>query len=229
MNSVDFSGGGSCWWRWRFQPVFGVFGHLGIDYSFEDPGSGEYLLRHVDYGLPGDSTTPGYRHSIARHTRFVSPRGEHWPPLRTPHGHVYRATHFRTAPRVVGEYLQSSLPRFWGPCGAYHTLGPNSNTGLRAALRLCEQSTNYHFGLPPVRMRMGAWGWSFSRSLEPAEGPYPGYELIDVVVQIRSQPNLGEAFRTTNGPDERPNAVDVRYSKHAVPAAAQSRRESSDS
>ncbi|MBL8877573.1 MAG: hypothetical protein JNG88_00510 [Phycisphaerales bacterium] len=209
--------------------MFGIFGHLGLDYSFEDPAGGqaEFLLRHVDYGLPGDSSATGYRHSIARHTRFVSPCGAHWPPLRTPHGHVFRATPFRTAPRAVGDYLQSSLPRFWGDCGAYRTLGPNSNTGLRAALRHCEQATRYRFGLPPLRMLIGAWGWNCHKHLEPCDGPYPGYELIDFVVQMSEQPGMGAAFRAKPATDQRPSAIDTKPTSHAAPATAHPRRESS--
>lgn len=165
------------WWRWRFQPVFGIWGHLGVDYSFEDPHSvgSEYHLRHVDYGLPGDRTAPGYRHSIALYCAMIAPRGVGWPPLRTPRGRIFRATAFRSAPRAVGEFLLNEVPRFWGDCGAYRTLGPNSNTGLRASLRLCETATGYRFGHPPLMFRIGAWGWGRPCRLLPGAGPFPGY------------------------------------------------------
>lgn len=167
----------TCWWRWRFQPVFACWGHLGIDFTFESPHGcqGEFLLRHVDYGLPGDRTHPDYRHSISRYAARVSPNGRDWPPLRTPRGFVYLASPFSRAPRAVGEYLQHKLPRFWGPCGAYRTLGPNSNSGLRAALRACEAATRYRFGVPPRRFRLGAFGWGWPCALSPCNGPYPGY------------------------------------------------------
>lgn len=167
----------ACWWRWRFQPVFGVWGHLGIDYSFESPNcsTGSFLLRHVDYGLPGDRSNPDHRHSIALYAAMIAPGGDGWPPLRTPHGRVFVASRFRMAPRAVGEFLLHRLPRFWGECGAYRTLGPNSNTGLRAALRLCESHTGFHFGRPPFRMRVGAFGWAWPWRLAEADGPYPGY------------------------------------------------------
>lgn len=63
-----------CFWRWRFQPVWGFWGHLGLDYSLEDPAeaSSRFLLRHVDYGLPGDRANPRYQHSIARYVGMVA-------------------------------------------------------------------------------------------------------------------------------------------------------------
>src|SRR5262245_38250552 len=134
-------------WRWRFQPVWGPWGHLGIDYTFENPFEprGEFLLRHLDYGLPGDRTQTGYRHSIARYCAMVAPGGLGWPPLRTPRGFVFVATEFVSAPRTLGDFLLHAAPRFWGPCGAYRRLGPNSNTGLRRTLEMCECETGYRF------------------------------------------------------------------------------------
>jgi len=171
------SDGPTIWWRWRFQPVLAGFGHLGIDFTFENPHEpdGDFLLRHVDYGLPGDRTNPDYRHSIALYCAMVAPRGEGWPPLRTPRGRVFRASLFRTAPRGVGDFLMRELPRFWGPPGAYRTLGPNSNTGLRAAVEACSRATGYRFAPPPLRFRLGALGWSHRAPLAPEAGPYPGY------------------------------------------------------
>ena len=177
LNGSSKSARSSCWWRWRFQPVLGILGHLGIDYSFEDPSGrdGEFLLRHLDYGLPGDPAVKGYRQCIARYSGMVALNGEGWPPLRTPKGRVYVASEFRPAPRAVGEYLAMRMPNFWGRCGAYRTLGPNSNSGLRAALRACEDATGYRFDGPPPRMRIGAHGWSWPLRLAPNIGPYPGY------------------------------------------------------
>jgi hypothetical protein len=165
-----------CWWRWRFQPVLACWGHLGIDYAFEDPKSGrEYWLRHVDYGLPGDRSNPNYRHSIALHCAMVARCGDGWPPVRTPFGRIYRATQFLSAPKPVAEFLLERLPRFWGAAGAYRTIGPNSNTGLRLATQACSAATGYAFDHPPTWMRLCAWGWDLRYPLEPADGPYPGY------------------------------------------------------
>lgn len=164
-------------WRWRFQPVWGIWGHLGVDYTFENPldPRGDFVLRHLDYGLPGDRTQSGYCHSIARYCALVSLRGEGWPPLRTPRGFVFVATEFAPAPRAVGEFLLQAAPRFWGPCGAYRRLGPNSNTGLRRTLELCEHATGYRFPPPPARIRIGAIGWGWRGELTIEDGPYPGY------------------------------------------------------
>ncbi len=166
-----------CFYRWRFQPVFGVWGHLGLDYTLEDPHAEprRFVLRHVDYGLPGDRSHPDYRHSIALYCAMASENGGDWPPLRTPFGRVYHTSAFVRAPRVVGETLLRQLPRFWGGPGAYRTIGPNSNTGLRLSLRLCERLTGYRFDEPPMWMRFGAWGWDWSGDLPAADGPYPGY------------------------------------------------------
>ncbi len=165
------------WWRWRFQPVWGLWGHLGIDYSYEAPrlhGPG-FFLRHMDYGLPGDRTHPRYRHCIALYAAMIAPNGKGWPPLRTPRGSVYLASTFRRAPQAVLEHLQHRVPRFWGGYGAYRSWGPNSNSGLRAALRACEAATGYRFGRPPLRMWLGAIGWSYPLRMQPTEGPFPGY------------------------------------------------------
>lgn len=167
----------TCFWRWRFQPVYGLWGHLAIDYTFEDPDddSAEFLLRHVDYGLPGDSSQSGYRQSIARYEPRDSPDGRDWPPVRTPFGRLYFATRFIRAPRVVGEFLKHRLPRFYGPCGAYRLLGPNSNSGLAAAVVACESGTGYRFRRPPWPWRLAALGWKKHRELEAHDGPCPGY------------------------------------------------------
>lgn len=164
-----------CYWRWRFQPVFGVWGHLGLDFTFDDPHAGDFQLRHVDFGLPGNRDTGEYQQSIALYNAMIRTNGEGWPPLRTPFGHVFETSEFHEAPRAVGDFLRDSLPRFWGPCGAYRTYGPNSNTGLRLAIELCERETNYRFIPPPWRMRVGAWGWHYPAKLTPHNGPCPGY------------------------------------------------------
>lgn len=178
-----------CFWRWRFQPVWGPWGHLGVDYTFEHPQDrGRCLLRHIDYGLPGDPSVEGYRWSIALYCAMVSPGGKDWPPLRTPRGRIFSAGEFRPAPRIVGEYLQSRLPRFFGRCGAYRSLGPNSNSGLRCALELCERETGYRFEAPPLRMRFGAVGWSWRGELPASDGPYPGYFHSDAF-RFRQSPN----------------------------------------
>ena len=171
------SGQNRCYWRWRFQPVFGYWGHLGVDYCFESPTGdhADFLLRHVDYGLPGDDDCAGYRQSIGLHAAMISRNGAEWPPLRTPFGRVYETTDFRAAPRAVGEFLLAELPRFWGPCGAYRMWGPNSNTGLRHALMLCERATGYAFGAPPWALRMRVWGWDWPLTLTPHHGPCAGY------------------------------------------------------
>lgn len=164
-------------WRYRFQPVWGFWGHVGIDYTLDDPGlmPRDFLLRHLDYGLPGDRTRPGYQHSIARYCAMVSPGGDGWPPLRTPRGYVFRATPFVRAPHAVGEYLLRRAPRFWGPPGAYRRCGPNSNTGLRRTLLLCELATGYRFSPLPTLWRLGAVGWGWRGRLTIEAGPYPGY------------------------------------------------------
>lgn len=172
----------SFWYRYRFQPVFGIWGHLGLDYTLEDPSESaqsDFLLRHLDYGLPGDRTVAGYRHSIARYCAMVAPNGVGWPPLRTPRGRVFVATDFIAAPRGLGEFLMNRSPRFWGDCGAYRQLGPNSNTGLRLTLQMCERSTGYTFEPLPRRFRIGAFGWGWRGELRPGQGPYPGYFSSD--------------------------------------------------
>lgn len=171
------SNGDSIHWRWRFQPVWGLWGHLGVDYTFDDPfdAGGEHLLRHLDYGLPGDRAQAGYRHSIARYCALVAPGGQGWPPLRTPRGFVFVATEFVPAPRAVGDFLLHASPRFWGACGAYRRLGPNSNTGLRRTLELCTRQTGYAFPELPPRIRFGAIGWGWRGDLDAGDGPYPGY------------------------------------------------------
>lgn len=164
-------------WRYRFQPVWGIWGHLGLDYTFENPADsiGEFLLRHLDYGLPGNRSKSGYRHSIARYSAKVARGGLGWPPLRTPRGFVFAATAFQSAPRQVGEFLMTQSPKFWGSCGAYRRLGPNSNTGLRRTLQVIEAATGYHFLPPPARFRVGGVGWNWRGDLSPEDGPYPGY------------------------------------------------------
>lgn len=174
-----------CYWRWRFQPVVGAWGHLGLDYCLEPPHAGvatnqpSFFLRHVDYGLPGDCDCPGYRQSIALYTAMVARNGQGWPPLRTPHGRVFATSAFAPAPAAVGEFLLCRAPRFWGPCGAYRLWGPNSNTGLRRTLDLCAQATGYQFGHPPMRFRLGAWGYDWPGRLEWHDGPCPGYFAED--------------------------------------------------
>jgi hypothetical protein len=165
-----------CWWRWRFQPVVALWRHLGVDYAYENPaGGGEFKLRHVDYGVPGDRSNRQYRHRIALYRAMVGPCGQGWPPLRTPYGRVFGASAFRAAPRDVADYLMRGLPRVWGPRGGYRTFGPNRNTGLRLALRTCTQVTGYDFGRPPLRIRLRACRWDCPFSLPAADGPYPGY------------------------------------------------------
>jgi hypothetical protein len=164
-----------CYWRWRFQPVFGVWGHLGVDFTFDSPASPGYLLRHLDYGLPGDCSCEGYGQSIGRYNAMVSVGGRDWPPLRTPFGRLFVTSEFQPAPRAVGEWLLTEAPRFWGPCGAYRTWGPNSNTGLRRTLDLCRRATGYTFGGMPLRFRAGAWGWDWFGPRDPHDGPCPGY------------------------------------------------------
>lgn len=166
------------WLRYRFQPVFGIWGHLGLDYSFEDPNekyNAEFRLRHLDYGLPGDRAAPGYLQCIGRYCAMVAPNGLGWPPLRTPRGRFFVVTAFTSAPRRVGEFLIHEAPCFWGGQGAYQRLGPNSNTGLRRTLELCEKATGFCFPPLPRRFRVGGWGWGWRGPLEPTEGPYPGY------------------------------------------------------
>lgn len=176
MNAREKTSSLGCHWRWRFQPVWGMWGHLGIDYCFENPRApAGFLLRHIDYGLPGDATQPGYRQSIARYSAMNTPNGVGWPPLRTPHGHIFLTSEFESAPETVGLFLLHRAPRFWGTCGAYRTLGPNSNTGLRRTLIICEAETGYRFGPPSPRMRLGAHGWSWPGRLAHHEGPCPGY------------------------------------------------------
>lgn len=176
-NGIDSGREASCFWRWRFQPVMGLWGHLGLDYTFENPNdaAAPYLLRHVDYGLPGDRMNGEYRQCIALYCALVARNGEGWPPVRTPYGRVFITSEFIEAPVRVANFLLNCLPRFWGRCGCYHMLGPNSNTGLRCALEFCERETGYRFKRPPLRMRAGAWGWSWPGTLDPHEGPCPGY------------------------------------------------------
>lgn len=181
----------TCFWRWRFQPVFGIWGHLGIDYTFDDPNAGDFLLRHVDFGLPGDRANGDYRQSIGLYSAMIGKNGDGWPPLRTPFGRVFETSEFHEAPRTVGEFLQTKLPRFWGSCGAYRTWGPNSNTGLRRAIDLCQNETGYRFATPPWRMRVGAWGWHWSGTLTPHNGPCPGYTES---MQVNSQQEVPEVL-----------------------------------
>jgi hypothetical protein len=177
VNPAPHGASDRCFWRWRFQPVTGIWGHLGLDYSLENPNDadGTYYLRHVDYGLPGDRIHDEYRQCIALHSVVIGENGDGWPPLRTPFGRVFTTSEFFAAPHSVADFLMSRLPRFWGRCGCYRLAGPNSNTGLRRAVELCERETGYRFQRPPLRMRVGAWGWSWPGALEPHNGPCPGY------------------------------------------------------
>lgn len=65
-----------CFWCWCFPPVWRIWGHLGLDYTYEHPLDARMILRHVDYGLPGEHWRPGHRQSIALYCAMASPRAD---------------------------------------------------------------------------------------------------------------------------------------------------------